>query len=794
MTDLVSKWPGLLGMIGGTPLVELAKINPNPKVKLLAKLESRNPGGSVKDRIALAMIEAAERSGELARGKIVLEATSGNTGIGIALVGAAKGSRVQLVMSEGVSLERRKILSALGAGFILTPAELGTDGAIEVAYELASKEKEKYYLTDQYNNPANVLAHYGGTGLEIWEGTGGKVTHFVATMGTTGTLMGVSKRLREMNPSVRIVGVEPYLGHRIQGLKNMKEAYRPGIYDKSLLDGKVNVEDEAAFEMAREAARREGLFVGMSSGAALHAALELVRSLDEGLVVVLLPDGGERYLSTALFTVPDEAEKEEPREAGLRFFSTLTHRYEVFKPIDAGEVRIYSCGPTVDSDIHAGGCRRLIAADLLRRWLEFKGYKVRHVMNITDIDDRTIGEAERRGIGLGELTGEMEQLFLDDVDSLNVRRADVYPRASEHVEEMIALTQKLVEAGVAYEKLRSVYFDISKKGDYGKLSGFDLGKIRAGVTIDNDSYEKDSPSDFTLLKRSTLGEIKKGISYKTPWGNVRPGWHIECAAMAMKHLGPTFDIHTSSVDLIFPHHENEIAICETITGKPPAAYWLHSETVLFEGKKMSRAAGTALTLRGLAEKGYSPRTVRYAIVSVHYRQPLNFTFSALDAARTALGRIDGFARRLRKVASEGGEARADESREAALRGCMDELRRDFTRALDDDLNVSPALAALFTFVRRVNALADGKGLSPEGAKKALELLSSLDLVLGILLPEGEEDVLEDDSEGIEALVREREEARKAKQWSRADAMRLELLRRGVIVEDTPEGPRWRRKM
>ncbi len=605
------KWPGIVGVIGRTPLVELSAINPNPRVRLLAKLESRNPGGSVKDRIALSMIEAAERSGELTRDKIVLEATSGNTGIGIAFVGAARGYRVQLVMSEGVSLERRKILSALGATFILTPAELGTDGAIEVAYDLGAREKDKYFLTDQYNNPANIDAHYNGTGLEIWEQTEGKLTHFVATMGTTGTLMGTSRRLHEMNPAVRVIGVEPYLGHRIQGLKNMKEAYQPGIYSRSLLDEKVNVEDEAAFETAREVARREGLLVGMSSGAALWAALELVRGLESGVVVVLFPDGGERYLSTTLFTVPEEAEKEEERPAGLRFFNTLSHRYEAFEPLGGEEVMIYSCGPTVDSPIHLGGCRRLIAADLLCRRLEVKGYRVKHVMNITDLDDRTIEEAERRGVPIRDLTLEMEQEFLDDVDSLNVRRADVYPRASEHVHDMLDLTSRLVSGGFAYEKLRSVYFDISQKEGYGKLSGFDLGKIRPGNTVDMDSYEKDSPSDFTLFKRSTLGEIKKGIAFKTDWGSVRPGWHIECAAMAMKHLGEQFDIHTSSVDLIFPHHENEIAICEAITGKPPAKYWLHSELVLFEGKKMSRVSGTALTLAELMEKGYAPRTVRY---------------------------------------------------------------------------------------------------------------------------------------------------------------------------------------
>lgn len=792
--DDFTKWPGIVGVIGNTPLVQLTKINPNPRVKLLAKLESRNPGGSVKDRIALSMIEDAERSGELTRDRIILEATSGNTGIGISFVGAAKGYRVQLVMSEGVSVERRKLLSALGASFILTPAALGTDGAIEVAYDMAAKEKEKYFLSDQFNNPANALAHYNGTGMEIWSQSEGKLTHFVAAMGTTGTLMGVSKRLHELGKGIKVIGVEPYLGHRIQGLKNMKEAYKPGIYDRKLLDVKVNVEDEAAFETARELAKKEGFLVGMSSGAALYAALDIAANLEEGMVVVLFADGGERYLSTTLFAVPEDVEKEGDRPAGLRFFNTLSHRYEIFEPIDKEEVKIYSCGPTVDSQIHMGGCRRLISADLLCRWLEFKGWRVKHVMNITDIDDRTIGESDRRGVEIRELTGEMEQAFLDNVDSLNVRRSDVYPRASEHVDDMVAITDRLVKGGFAYEKLRSVYFDISKKRDYGKLSGFDLGKIKPGVTIDMDSYEKDNPSDFTLFKRSTLGEIKKGISFKTEWGNVRPGWHIECAAMAMKYLGEQFDIHTSSVDLIFPHHENEIAICEAITGKPPAKYWLHSELILHEGKKMSRLAGTALTLRDLVEKGHSSRTVRYYLMSVHYRQPLNFSFAALDSARTSLGRIDGFISRLRRISGQGSGVEIEKKHETALENHIEELRRSFTEALDDDLNVSPALASIFTFIRRVNALADRKGLSAPGAKRALDALSGLDFILGVIFPAGGEECRGEDAEEIERLVGEREEARAAKEYEKADAIRLQLLKMDVIVEDTPEGTRWRRKL
>ncbi len=294
-------YKNILEKIGNTPLVKINKLNPNKNVMLYAKVEFFNPGGSVKDRIALSMIEEAEKKRGLTKNKIVLEATSGNTGIGLALVCAIKGYKLVLTMSESASMERRKILKAFGAEIFLTPAKDGTDGAIEKAYELSRKNK-KYWLSDQFNNPDNWKAHYYGTAEEIWRDTEGKITHFVAGMGTTGTLMGVSKRLKEYNPNLQIIGVEPFLGHKIQGLKNMKEAYKPGIYDKSRLDKKINVKDEDAYETAREIAKKEGIFVGMSSGAAMSGALQVIHGLKKGLIVVLFPDGGERYLSTNLFS------------------------------------------------------------------------------------------------------------------------------------------------------------------------------------------------------------------------------------------------------------------------------------------------------------------------------------------------------------------------------------------------------------------------------------------------------------------------------------------------------------
>lgn len=770
--------PALLRLVGNTPLVPIERLNPNPKVRLLAKLEGFNPGGSVKDRIGLAMIEAAERAGELTHDKLILEPTSGNTGIGLAMVAAIKGYRTLLVMSEGVSVERRKILSAFGAEFLLTPAEKGTDGAIEVAYELAGKEPGRYFLADQYNNPNNPLAHYYGTGVEIWHQTEGRVTHFVATMGTTGTLMGTGRRLRELKPDVQVVGVEPYLGHKIQGLKNLKEAYVPGIFERDILSEKVNVEDEAAFDMSRRLARHEGLLVGMSAGAAMAAAVELVKGLDGGVVVVMLPDGGERYLSTALFQVAEDLVP----ETRLRFVNTLTRRSEAFEPLEPGRATMYTCGPTAHALPHVGLYRRVLIADLVRRTLEFAGHKVEHVMNVTDVDDKTIAAAEAEGVTLRDLTERHFREFGEDLEALRAQPATAYPRASDHVDDMVRVTKRLVDSGHAYEKHHSVYFDIARFPGYGALSGIDLQKIRLGATVDLESYEKDDPRDFTLLKRSTLGEIRKGVFYKTDWGNVRPAWHVECAAIANAHLGERYDIHLGGHDLIFPHHENEIAVCQALTGKQPASYWLHSAMVTAEdGKKMSHSGGNAVSLRDLLAAGYSGREVRFYLLGKHYRQPFHFSHAGLDAAVATLKRFDALVCRLHGLSATNGGPH--EEMETAL----GELKADFTAALYDDLNVSAALAALFHFVRWANRQIDHGRLSREDAALAFERLGELDAVLGVGLPAADTIDVQ-----VDALLAEREEARRRGDFDSADAIRARLAGEGVQITDTREGPRWRR--
>jgi cysteinyl-tRNA synthetase len=493
----------ILDAIGNTPLVEIKKLNPNPAVKLLAKLECFNPGGSVKDRPALYMIEAGEKSGELIPQKTVIEPTSGNTGIGLALVCTVKGYRLLLVMSDAVSIERQKILRARGAEILLTPGHLGTDGAIEEAYRLARENLDSYFLPDQFNNEANWKAHYYGTAEEVWQQTSGEVTAFVATLGTSGTLMGVSRRLKEYDPSIQIIGVEPYLGHKIQGLKNMKEAYCPEIFEKERLDQKLNVADEDAYEMARRLAREEGVFVGMSSGAAMVAAARIAAKMAAGTLVVLFPDNGERYLSTSLFAV---------REAvTLKLFNGLSRKKEVFEPQTPGKVSIYSCGPTAHTRIHLGELRRIVFADLLCRYLESRGYAVNHLTDINDLDDKAIHGSEKADVALKEFTEANISQFKEDLSVLGLVPASSYAQASEHIDDMVVLAEKLVTKGVAYEKLRSLYFDISRLDGYGKLSGIDVNKIKVGATVDLDNYEKQNPRDFTLFKRSKLSELKRGI-------------------------------------------------------------------------------------------------------------------------------------------------------------------------------------------------------------------------------------------------------------------------------------------
>ena len=399
-------------------------------------------------------------------------------------------------------------------------------------------------------------------------------------------------------------------------------------------------------------------------------------------------------------------------------------------------------------------------------------------MNFTDLDDNTIEGANSAGQSLQEFTGKYINGFMADIDSLNVKRATNFPKASDHVGDMIEIAHELLHKGFAYEKHGSIYFDISKFKKYGHLSGIDLGKIKLGRTVDLDNYEKDNPRDFTLLKRSTLAELKKGIFYETDWGNVRPGWHIECSAMSIKYLGETMDIHTSSRNLIFPHHENEIAIAEALTGKPLANYWLHSELLLVDGKKMSAEAGNVITLNDVVLRGFTPRDVRFMMLSVHYRKPINFSFRRLINVRTALRRIDEFTCKL--LCLPPGKPHPE------VTAYVSAMEEGFFAAMDDDLNVSRGMGAIYKFIKKTNPILHVNHLDGDQKKYILDSLRKINEILQIFRLKGCPL-----APSVNAIIQRREEARQGKDWKAADEARDELIRKGIQIIDTVTGPVWK---
>jgi len=750
----------ILKNIGNTPLIEIRKINSNPNVKIFAKLEYMNPGGSIKDRPALYMIEAGEKSKLLTHDKIVLEATSGNTGIGLALVCSVKGYKLLLAMSESASIERRKILRARGADILLTSGHLGTDGAIEEVYKIARENPDKYFMTDQFNNPANWQAHFNTTAPEIWHQAKKQVNIVIATMGTTGTLIGLSKGLKSFDQSIKVVGVEPYLGHKLQGLKNMKESYTPEIYDRNLFDEKINIDDEEAFQMARLLAKKEGLFVGMSSGAAMAVALKQAACISSGNIIVIFPDSGERYLSTQLFDVKEKGD--------IYFFNTMTRSKESFSPIDAKKVKLYSSGPSTHKKIHLGECRRFVFTDIISRYLKFKNYQVKHVMNITDLDDKTIQAAENEGENLNTFISNQINAFYKDLNTLGINTEISYQRASEHQEDMIKIASKLFDKRIAYEKLKSLYFDISKFNDYGKLSKIDINKIRLGASVNLDKYEKDNPRDFTIFRRCSLTELKKGIYVKTQWGNIRPGWHIQSAAIAMKHLGDEFDIYASDRELIFPHHENVRAIISAITGKKIAKYWMHCERVIIKGKKVSD--DNSIILKDLLDMGYNGRVVRFWLALRHYRKPLEYSKQGLENSKRSLARIDNFLNSLQNILNEQSNSEIDQ--------ILYDMKQGFTKAMDDDLKISTAMSNIFTVIKKMNQLMLENKLGRQDAVKIINTFKKINSVLNIF---SFENINESE---IAQLIKQRNKARKESNWELADQLRDKLNNLNIVVRDS----------
>lgn len=477
----------------------------------------------------------------------------------------------------------------------------------------------------------------------------------------------------------------------------------------------------------------------------------------------------------------------------LRFYNTLTRREEEFVPLEEGRVGMYTCGPTVYAPPHIGNMRTFFFSDVLRRYLRFRGYQVTFVMNLTDVDDKTIRGAMQKGVSLREYVEPFVDAMMASVDLLGLERADKYPRATDYVPQMVEIIRRLEENGLAYESEGSVYYDISEFRDYGKLSKVDVSAGRRGERVAQDEYDKDDVRDFVLWKGVKPEDEQVGAVWETPWGRGRPGWHIECSAMSMHELGETFDIHCGGVDLTFPHHEDEIAQSEGATGKPFVRYWLHGEFLQMDGEKMAKRLGNFFNLQDLVERGIRPSSVRYVFLSAHYRSKLNFTFEGLESAAEAVRRVRGARTRLREKAAV---LHPDPSDTPVLHRAADEALAAFAEAMDQDLNTSVALASLWALVDAVNGRLHELGERPisEAEKEAaLGAFERIDSVFGFVSLADREEEAGTDGElaaWVEERLAERLAARKARDFARADAIRDEIAARGVTVEDTPQGPRW----
>jgi cysteinyl-tRNA synthetase len=461
----------------------------------------------------------------------------------------------------------------------------------------------------------------------------------------------------------------------------------------------------------------------------------------------------------------------------LKLRDTLSGEVRPFVPLEAGHARIYSCGPTVYGPAHVGNFRSFLFADILVRYLRYRGFRITWVMNVTDIDDKIIRGAAAAGTSTEDLAARWTERFLADAEALRMIRPDVLPRATDHIPEIVELVQTLEERRHAYRTDDgSIFFRIASWPSYGRLAKLDPESLRVGERVEADEYGKEEVRDFALWKGPKTGEP----SWQTAIGPGRPGWHIECSAMSMRHLGPSFDIHTGGVDLIFPHHEDEIAQSEAATGREFVRTWLHCAHLQMSGAKMAKSAGNIARVAEVLDSGVSPRALRYALVAVHYRAPLNYSDESLAAAAAAVDRLDAFIAALAAYREDGPD-------DPDLPDVLEAARLAFEDALDDDLNVSAALAALFELVRDVNRRVDARSLSTADAERVTRFVHGLDEVLAVL-PEGDAELEPD----LRALLDDRAAARAARDWARSDRLRDELLVRGVAVEDTKDGQRWRR--
>jgi len=470
----------------------------------------------------------------------------------------------------------------------------------------------------------------------------------------------------------------------------------------------------------------------------------------------------------------------DPINLSLVLFNTATRKKEPFTPIKENHVKLYTCGPTVYNYAHIGNFRTYIFEDLLRRTLQLLGYTVEQVMNITDVDDKTINGAIRQQVSLSDYTEPYCKAFFEDLDTLKIERAERYPKATDYIEDMIAMIAQLLDSGYAYKGAdNSIYYAIHKFKRYGCLSHLQLENLQVGASnrVASDEYDKENVADFVLWKAYD-NERDGKIYWESPFGKGRPGWHLECSAMAMRLLGDTIDIHCGGVDNMFPHHENEIAQSEACSGKTFANYWLHSEHLIVEGKKMSKSLGNFFTLRDLLEKGYSGVQVRYLLIQTHYKTQLNFTFEGLEGAKSALQRLDDFIQRLlynKRVESNG------KAIELAQRRF-----EEFVRALADDLNISAALGALFEMVKEVNILCNQKVVSCEDSAEIIAILKKMNRILNVMQFEKVEDAVPLE---LKQALEKRIKARAEKDWETSDQLRDYIHQQGFVIEDTPQGAR-----
>ena len=464
----------------------------------------------------------------------------------------------------------------------------------------------------------------------------------------------------------------------------------------------------------------------------------------------------------------------------MRFYNTLGRNMQDFQPIEEKVAKMYTCGPTVYNYAHIGNFRAYLFEDLLRRSLEYHGYKVTQVMNLTDVDDKTIRDSRAAGLKLQDFTRKYKDAFFEDLKTLRIEPAEHYPEATTHIPEMIEMIRILFEKGFAYKSEDgSVYFSIAKFKDYGKLAKIDMEQQRSGVRINNDEYDKDSVADFALWK--AWSESDGDVKWDSPWGPGRPGWHLECSAMSMKYLGRTFDIHTGGIDNMFPHHEDEIAQSEAANSCKFVNYWLHCEHLTIDKKKMSKSLGNFYTLRDLLNKGYSGKEVRWALIGTHYRSKLNFNLGLCDQARSTLKKFADFFGRLKALPQ--GTAGKEEAA-----GLAADADKKFADAIGDDLNIAEALSAVFTLERAVNTVLASNSFQSEAGGVILEQFRRFDRVLAVFdVDAAASEEAEDVPAGIMALAQKRIEARKAKDFKTADEIRDSLKAQGWVIIDTPQG-------